>query len=72
MKDTYHQAGGTVMGESAQDGVVDRNLRVFGTKNLYVGGAGVFRTASNANVTFTAMAFATRLADHLAGPPPLQ
>ncbi len=65
--DTYHQAGGAVMGASAHDGVVDTDLRVFSTENLYVGGASVFRTSSGANVTFTALAFATRLADHLTG-----
>jgi choline dehydrogenase-like flavoprotein len=63
--DTYHQAGGTIMSTSEKDGVVDRNLRVFGTENLYVGGASVFPTTSNANTTFTALAFATRLVDHL-------
>ncbi len=63
--DMYHQSGGAIMGTSAEDGVVDRDLRVFGTENLYVGGASVFRTTSNANVTFTALALATRLVDHL-------
>ena len=53
------------MGTSEQDGVVDRDLRVFGTQNLYVGGASVFRTASSANVTFTALAFTTRLVDQM-------
>lgn len=53
------------MAESERDGVVDRNLRVFGTRNLYVAGAASFRTTSNANVTFTALAFVTRLVDHL-------
>jgi len=65
--DTYHQAGGTNMAASEQDGVVDKNLRVFGTNNLYVIGAGVFPTTSNANTTFTALAFTTRLVDHLTG-----
>jgi len=65
--DTYHQAGGTNMGASAEDGVVDRNLRVFGTENLYVAGACVFPTTSNANTTFTALAFTTRLVDHITG-----
>jgi choline dehydrogenase-like flavoprotein len=65
--DTYHQAGGTNMADSAEQGVVDRNLRVFGTDNLYVAGAGVFPTTSNANTTFTALTFTTRLVDYLSG-----
>ncbi len=65
LRDTNHQAGGCVMGESAADGVVDRDLKVFGTDNLFIAGACVFKTCSNANTTFTAMAFATRLAKHL-------
>ena len=65
MGDTYHQAGGTNMATSERDGVVDRNLRVFGTENLYVAGASVFPTTSNANTTFTALALTTRLVDYL-------
>ena len=63
--DTYHQAGGTNMAESERDGVVDKNLRVFGTENLFVTGAGTFPTTSNANTTFTALTFTTRLVDYL-------
>jgi len=58
--DTYHQAGGTVMADSPESGVVDKNLKVFGTENLYIGGAGTFPSTSNANVTFTAIVFAER------------
>lgn len=65
MEDNYHHVGGARMGWSAADGVVDTNLRVFGTENLYVLGAATFRTASNANTTFVAMSLATRLADKL-------
>jgi choline dehydrogenase-like flavoprotein len=63
--DTYHQCGGARMGHHAGDGVVDSELRVFGTQNLYVAGAAVFRTSSYANPTFTAMALTARLADRL-------
>ena len=66
LRDTNHTTGGARMGASEEEGVVDRNLRVFGTTNLYVAGAATFRTTSNANTTFTALAFVTRLIDHLA------
>lgn len=65
--DVYHQSGGANMAFSEQQGVVDRNLCVFGTSNLYVGGPCVFPTTSNANVTFTALALITRLVDYLTG-----
>lgn len=65
LHDTNHHIGGCRMGETKLDGVVDRNLLVFDTTNLYAAGACTFRTSSNANSTFTAMAFATRLAHHL-------
>ena len=63
--DTYHQCGGARMGHHARDGVVDSELRVFGTTNLYIAGAAVFRTSSYANPTFTALALTARLADRL-------
>jgi len=65
LRDTYHQAGGAIMGSTHDNGVVDKNLRVFGTKNLYIGGAATFPTVGSSNTTFTALAFATRLVDHL-------
>jgi choline dehydrogenase-like flavoprotein len=66
LRDHNHHAGGTCMGWSADNGVVDKDLCVFGTNNLYVLGASAFRTTSNANTTFLALTFATRLAQHLA------
>ncbi len=64
-RDTFHQCGGARMGHHAGDGVVDSELRVFGTSNLFVAGAAVFRTSSYANPTFTAMALTARLAERL-------
>ena len=64
--DSNHQMGGARMAASADTGVVDRDLRVFGTDNLFVAGACTFPTGSFANPTLTAIAFALRLANRLA------
>ena len=63
--DSYHQCGGARMSHSGAEGVVDSNCQVFGTRNLYVAGAAAFPSASFANPTFTAMALACRLSEHL-------
>lgn len=65
MHDSYHQMGGARMAEGPAEGVVDRDLKVFGTRNLYVLGAAAYPTGSFANPTLTAIAFAMRLAEHL-------
>jgi len=63
----YHQTGTTRMSEYPEDGVVDPNLRVHGIDNLFVGSTSVFPTSSQANPTLTGVAFAVRLAGHIAG-----
>lgn len=63
----YHQAGTTRMSALAEDGVVDRDLAVHGFEDLFVASSSVFPTSSQANSTFTLIAFAIRLADQLAG-----
>ena len=63
--EAFHHMGGGRMSATASTGVVDSNLKVHGSPNLYLLGAAVFPTGSFANPTFTAMAFAHRLADHL-------
>ncbi|MDA9418922.1 hypothetical protein XI07_18355 [Bradyrhizobium sp. CCBAU 11445] len=63
--DSYHHMGGACMGENAEEAVVDRNLKVFGTDNLYVSGAATFPSGSFANPTLTAIAFGMRLAKSL-------
>jgi choline dehydrogenase-like flavoprotein len=64
--DGFHQMGLMRMGTHAQDGVVDRNCRVFGLDNMFVVGTGIFRTSGQANPTFFATALGLRLADHIA------
>ncbi len=64
--DTFHQMGGARMGLDAKSGVVDGNLRVHGSSNLYVAGAAVMPSTGFPNVTLTSIALGLRLCDHLA------
>lgn len=63
--DAHHHAGTTRMHPTPELGVVDGDLRVHGTANLWVAGASVFPTSGMANPTLTAVALALRLAHHL-------
>jgi choline dehydrogenase-like flavoprotein len=65
--DIYHPAGTTRMGTNPDASVVDGDLRVHGTRNVFVAGASVFPSLGAANPTLTAMALACRLAEHLRG-----
>jgi len=65
IEDGYHQLGTTRMSDDPGSGVVDSNCRVHGMNNLYVASSSVFVTSGQANSTFTIIAFALRLADHL-------
>jgi choline dehydrogenase-like flavoprotein len=69
LKDSYHYIGTTRMSDDPRQGVVDRNCAVHGMGNLFVAGSSVFPTAGHANPTFTLVALALRLADHLQGKP---
>ena len=62
----FHHMGGTRMNENPRKGVVNSQCRVHGVDNLYVAGSSVFPTSGWANPTFTIVALAIRLSDHLA------
>ncbi len=62
---SHHHMGTTRMHQSGEHGVVDANLRVHGTNNLYIASSSVFVTAGVANPTLTITALALRLGDHL-------
>jgi choline dehydrogenase-like flavoprotein len=62
---SHHHMGGTRMSELVEDGVVDKNLRVHGTDNLYVLSSSVFVTAGAANPTVTIVALSHRLSEHI-------
>lgn len=63
--DGYHQMGSIRMGETARSAVVDRNLKAFGTKNLYVASTAVLPNSGRVHPTFPAMALGIRLASSL-------
>lgn len=65
IKWSHHHMGGTRMGKTEKDGVVDKNLKIFKTKNLYVASSSVFVTCGAANPTLTITALAHKLSEHL-------
>ena len=65
MVDSYHAMGGLRMGLHPASSVVDTNLKVYGIENLYVASCAVFPSGGSSNPTFTLMALALRLGDHL-------
>ena len=62
---TNHHLGTVRMAESAEHGVVDRDLKVFGSDNLSVLSSAVFPTYGFSNPTMTIVALAHRLAGQL-------
>ena len=63
--DGFHQVGTTRMSEHKSKGVVTPNCNIHGFEDLYVASSSTFVTSGQANSTFTIVAFALRLADHL-------
>lgn len=66
-KDGLHQSGTTRIANTPDEGVVDSNLKVWGTSNVYVCSSSVFPTSGQANPTFFLGSFAVRLANYLTG-----
>lgn len=60
-----HHIGTTRMSDTATEGVVDPNCKVFGIDNLYVAGSSVFSTCGWGSPTLMIVVLAQRLADHL-------
>lgn len=65
MFDQNHHIGSTRMAVDMNQGVVNSDLKVFGTDNLYVCSSSVFPSGGFSNPTHTIIALAIRLADHL-------
>lgn len=61
----HHASGTCRMADTPEGGVVDANLKVFGTDNLYVCSNATFPTCTAVNPTLTLTAISMRLGDHL-------
>ena len=57
--------GATRMSTDPAEGIVDPDCRVHTVDNLYVTGTSVFPQVGFSNPTYTIIAMAIRLADHL-------
>ncbi len=60
-----HLVGGARLAARPEDGVVDRDHRVFGVPNLYIVDGSTLPTQGSANPALTIMALAARAADRL-------
>jgi choline dehydrogenase-like flavoprotein len=69
LPDVAHPSGTTRMSADPKSGVVDPNCAVHGVDGLYAVGSSVFPTNGHANPTYTIVALAVRLADHLRAQP---
>ena len=61
----YHHMGGTRIGKNKKYSVVDKDLRLHDSKNLFITGSSVFNTVGYANPTYTIVKLSLRLADKL-------
>jgi hypothetical protein len=63
--DSSHHMGGLCYSVNPKQTVVDKNLRIMGTKNIYACTSAIFPTSGSVNPTMTIIALAQRLAMHL-------
>ena len=60
-----HSFGGTIMGDSAKNSVVNSYGQTHDVANLFIAGTGLFPTTGAVNPTFTLSALALRSAQHI-------
>ena len=61
----YHHMGGTRIGNSIKDSVIDKDFKVHDINNLYVLGSSIFRFGTYKNPTFTIIQYSVKLANDL-------
>jgi choline dehydrogenase-like flavoprotein len=69
-QDGHHTSSTCRMGKDPTEGVVDADLKVFGTSNLYVCSNAAHATCAAVNPTLTLVAVTLKLTDHLLGDKP--
>ena len=57
--------GGTRIGKNSKNSVVDSNLKLHNSKNLFITGSSVFTTGGYANPTYTIVKLSLRLAEEI-------
>jgi hypothetical protein len=65
LSDVCHHMGGCRMSDSPSEGVVNTDLKVWDTDNMYICSCAVFPTSSHSNPTLTMLALGARLVNHL-------
>lgn len=65
LSDVCHHMGGTRISSTPEDGVVNKNLQIWGISNLYICSCSVFPTSSHSNPTLTLLALGLKLCNHL-------
>lgn len=65
LSDVCHHLGGARMSDKPEEGVVDKNLKIWGIENLYICSPAVFPTGSHSNPGLTLLALSNRLSDYL-------
>jgi choline dehydrogenase-like flavoprotein len=59
----HHMMGTTRMSEDPKEGVVDRDCRIHGFRNIFIAGSATFATGSYANPTLTNIALSLRISE---------
>jgi hypothetical protein len=60
-----HHSGTLKMSRSSETGVVDKDLKIFGSDNIFVCDLSIFPKYGNSNPTLTLAAMSVRLSDHI-------
>lgn len=65
IEDASHHMGGLIYSKNKKEAIVDKNLKILGTKNIYVCSSAIFPTSGSANPTMTICALSLMLAKYL-------